>query len=125
MNIWNKLKDNAHVYGIWECGHYNRDKRKSPGQRNPWNYRDRRRRRFGKHFYSTLKLIPEGKSRVVILSLLNQYQVNGRLTEKQWRLLGVHMTKADPSCVKNPKVKEKQKVVDLETSVIVRKRKSI
>jgi hypothetical protein len=109
MGVWERLRFQHLTTGAWEAGtKKNGGMRNRPGQRR-WSFEDPKNRKLGKHFFQTLKSLPESPTKAQITSIIFSYQEFGGLTSKQWGLLGLLMNKADPACPDNPEIKVKTK----------------
>lgn len=73
--------------------------------KNDWDFRAPERRKLNRKFMDALDRIGDGERKKIILKLVGQFQRINRLTERQWRFLGVLMTLEDPKCHEAPKEK--------------------
>jgi hypothetical protein len=134
MGVWDQIAFSGKTTGVWESG--TRLGRKQgdtlPGQQQiSWNFTKHHQRRFGRGFYAAINRMPESEYKKIILDLVKKKEKSrGRgegLTEKQWRYLGLLMTKADPACLRNPRIKlpkrEEPKKLSIEEKYIGIRRK--
>lgn len=133
MSVWDRLKFSGMTTGVWEAG--TRLGAKPPQiskghQQKNWNFSKHHERTFGRGFYAAINRMPESEYKIIILRLVKRKERSrGRgegLTEKQWRYLGLLMTKADPACLENPEIRilsEKKVEVKKETSAVIIRKK--
>jgi hypothetical protein len=111
MSTWTNLEFNGKTMGVWECGSRLRSSSKkicetSGGHRQiDWDFKKKHQRRFGRGFRAAINRMPLSEYKKMILEIVEQFHRHrGKLSEKQWKYLGLLMTKADPACLHNPKV---------------------